>query len=56
MRQLIAGDAAKHQSPDSVADFVIRIIQDPNKYEDSPILVIREEKLYKLSQDLIQIH
>jgi short-subunit dehydrogenase len=56
MRELIAGDAAKHQSPDSVADFLVNIIENPKKYEESPILVIREEKLYKLSQDLIQIH
>ena len=55
MRQDIAGDAEKHQAPEVVASGVIRIMEHPTEYADSPILIIRNSVLYRLEQELIPI-
>lgn len=55
MRQSLAGDAEKHQSPDVVAKFVVEIIENPTMFAHAPILVIREMNLYTLDLELTQI-
>lgn len=55
MRQLLAGDATKHQTPDAVASCIVKIMEHPTEYIESPTLVIRENVLYKLEQELIRV-
>jgi len=55
MRQDLAGDAENQQSPEVVANYISRIMDNATKYADTPILVIRDKKLYKLDQELTQV-
>lgn len=50
--QNLAQDAQMRQSPHVVANFIKSIIENPSNYSSAPILVIRDEKLYKLDQEL----
>jgi short-subunit dehydrogenase len=54
MRQSTAGDATEHQNPSVIAEYVAGILENPRKYSDSTILVIRDKNLYTLTQDLVQ--
>jgi short-subunit dehydrogenase len=55
MRQSIAGDAEKHQSPDIVAKHIAKIIKNPSEYSNSPILIIRNQNIYSLNLELTEI-
>ncbi len=52
MRQLVAGDASEHQSPLVVAKHIITIINQPENYKDSPLLIIRNGTLFKVEHEL----
>ena len=55
MRQSLAGDAEKHQKPEVIASHITQIISNPDMYIESPILVIRENTLYKLDQTVVPL-
>lgn len=55
MRRAIADDAEKYQSPDIVAKHIVKIINNPSEYSNSPILVIRDQNLFTLDFELTQI-
>jgi short-subunit dehydrogenase len=43
MRELIAGDADKHQDPEVIADLVYEIVNGTSLYKNGDILVVRDE-------------
>lgn len=55
MREVIAGDADKQQSPNVVADYIVKVLEHPKEYSQSPILIIRDGALYNLEQELVLI-
>jgi len=55
MRERVAGDASVHQSPEVVAKYIEKIIKQPERFSETPILVVQNNTLYALTQKLEEL-